>query len=178
MITFEQFISEADEMGLQSRLSSGQINPQQARILQQRRNARSKTTVKPVEKETTPTKPGKPISGAPERRALPGTANNYKPQSVLKANNDLGTSAKRKPIPNHLALSTKVKDQKKDEIQQQRNKVLGHNNKRSDVKFRKGLGNVAKNIVSQLRKKQSAPETEILSGKDLEGPAKFGPTTR
>ncbi|AEC52980.1 hypothetical protein SCRM01_033 [Synechococcus phage S-CRM01] len=40
MRTFESFLAEADEMGLQSRLQSGQVNPQQAKILAQRRAKR------------------------------------------------------------------------------------------------------------------------------------------
>lgn len=185
MRTFEQFIAEADEMGLQSRLTSGQINPQQARVLQQRRTARAKVST-PTTEPTKPSGSAKPISGTTARPALPGSTSSYKPQPVLKANNDLGSGpVKRAPIPNHLALSTKVKDPKTSEIQQQRDKILGNNNNRSDVRFRKGLaanargaGNLVKKIGSQLLKKQEAPKQKVSVSGQLSGPQKFGPETR
>lgn len=185
MKLFEQFIAEADEMGLQSRLQSGQVNSQQARVLQQRRAARAKVST-PDPTPTTPSGPAKPISGSPTRLALPGTASNYKSQPVLKTNNDLGDVTKRKPIPNHLALSTKVKDPKVAEVQQ-RDKILGNNNNnnRSDVRFRKGLaanakgaGNLVKKIGAQLLKKQEAPKLGVSVGSDLGGGQVFGGATR
>lgn len=191
MLTFEQFIAEADEMTLQSRVAAGQITPQQAQILKQRREKRAKvTSTNPEQKSSVTNKPSisgiKPkaslpgtttpkLTGTKERPALPGTASNYKPQPVTKANNDLGPVQKRKPIPNHLALSTKVK--KPDPTQTQRSNIL---NAKPSIKDKRRMAKISGGLkkARDFLKKRPEETPSIQIARDLEGPQVFGPGTR
>lgn len=168
MRTFEHFITEAAYLlDIEDRVKSGQITPEQARLLYDRRSVRAHSRWAREAKEKDPNRFALALRPKP---AEPAPA---EPQPVIKPNNDLGPVVKRKPIPNHLALSTKVKDPKVAEVQQQRNKILGQNSNRANIRFRRGL----KNLAGNLLKKQTG-YTGLETGSNLGGPKRFGPETR
>jgi hypothetical protein len=178
MKTFETFLIEVDEMSLDSRMASGQINQREKDILAQRRAARAKLGNNSGKPETSSSnnsalairKPESPSSGAPVNKPKPIQKTAVTPSPIAKADpqgNSLMNRVKKK-VNLKGRLSTAV-DKKID-------RTLD-----SAVDSVVGLpGNIAKAGLSLVKRGLNVPKVNVGvdAPKELAGPTRLGVATR